>query len=65
MTLQLSACNNHQLQQRTILLVEDEPFVRDATGAFWSVRVLPYFQPRTHARPSQFMNNASNASIWS
>jgi DNA-binding NtrC family response regulator len=33
MTLQPSPCHNHQPQQRTILLVEDEPFVRDATGS--------------------------------
>lgn len=33
MTLQLSPCNNRQPQQRTILLVEDEPFVCDATGS--------------------------------
>ena len=33
MTLQFSPSNNRQPQQRTILLVEDEPFVRDATGS--------------------------------
>lgn len=32
MTLQLSPCNGHRPQQHTILLVEDELFVRDATS---------------------------------
>jgi DNA-binding NtrC family response regulator len=33
MTRQGSSCSNNRPQQRTILLVEDEPFVRDATGS--------------------------------
>jgi DNA-binding NtrC family response regulator len=33
MTLLPSPCTCHQPSQRTILLVEDEPFVRDATGS--------------------------------
>ncbi len=33
MTLQISPCSSDRPQPRTILLVEDEPFVRDATSS--------------------------------
>ncbi len=41
---------NERLRQRTILLVEDEPFVREQLAAFWRARALRFYRLGMRAR---------------
>jgi len=63
MTLCQSIRPNHPLRRGTILLVEDEPFVREATRSILAHAGFEVLPPRTQAKPCKSTSSAIAPSI--